>query len=140
MRINVIFSILCRFIRVTLGYVPKSYFTDDELKCSHCGEGSLRSLTRERFNKARYISGIPFIIGSAYRCEEHNEDIGGVKDSSHMIGKALDIITKSSGERLRVIISLLLVGFNRVGIGKNFVHGDDDNEKSSCVMWVYNKW
>ena len=40
-------------------------------------------------------------------------------------------------KNLTLILSLLKVGFNRVGISKNFIHIDIDKSKSKNVCWVY---
>ena len=44
----------------------------------------------EMLDKAREIAGIPFIITSGVRTPKQNEDAGGVNDSSHRKGLAVD--------------------------------------------------
>ena len=87
-------------------------------------------------NMARKDAGIPFRISSGYRCESHNKQVGGVKDSSHTKGIAADILTSGSEERRKILVAVLRY-FPRVGIHKAFIHVDLDIEKSGDVVWVY---
>lgn len=86
---------------------------------------------------ARGIARVPFKITSGYRTEEHNEKVGGVKNSSHIKGKAVDIAVSSSRERWNILQALQSAGFNRFGLAKTFIHVDNDGEKSDNVIWTY---
>ena len=57
--------------------------------------------------------------------------------SSHTKGLAIDLKVQDSVTRYKIINSLLSVGLNRIGIGKNFIHVDMDKEKASNVIWHY---
>ena len=37
-----------------------------------------------------YFGGRPYTVSSGYRCAKHNKDVGGVANSRHTIGKAMD--------------------------------------------------
>lgn len=91
----------------------------------------------EMLNKARHLAGVPFKITSGVRSKEVNERCGGVKDSAHLKGLACDISTVDSRTRCRVLYGLIQVGFNRIGIGPNFIHVDDDPSKAEDVTWLY---
>jgi hypothetical protein len=91
----------------------------------------------ERFDKARQIAGVPFHINSGYRCEKHNKEVGGKKFSSHLRGKAGDIACYSSWQRFFMVDALIKAGFTRIGLGKNFIHADDDEAKEPRVIWLY---
>lgn len=91
----------------------------------------------QKLDSARQIAGIPFKITSGYRTEQHNEKVGGVKNSSHIKGKAVDIAISSSRERWNILQALQNAGFNRFGLAKTFIHVDNDEEKSSNVIWTY---
>ena len=52
----------------------------------------------QMLDDARGIAGIPFKITSGYRSVSHNKSVGGVQNSSHLIGKAADIAV-GSGQR-----------------------------------------
>lgn len=88
-------------------------------------------------DEARDLANIPFVITSAYRSKEKNAKIGGVANSSHIKGLAVDIRVNSSRERFNILKALIYVGFNRIGIADNFIHVDDDKEKSDNVIWTY---
>ena len=112
---------------------PKSkykYFSDNEII-------GLDSKLVEMLDKARYIAGVPFKINSGFRTPEQNKKAGGVKDSAHMTGKAVDIACTSDSNRWKIITALQSVGFNRIGIAATFVHADIDTTKSANVIWLY---
>ena len=90
-------------------------------------------------DEAREIAGVPFKITSGYRTPSHNTSVGGVLNSSHMNipCNACDIAIPDSSTRYKVINSLLKVGINRIGIGKNFIHCDTDKHKSPNIIWHY---
>lgn len=44
------------------------------------------------FIKKKFGFEIPLYITSGYRCEELNEEVGGVDDSAHLFGLAADIV------------------------------------------------
>jgi len=115
------------------------YFKLDEFKCPCCGENGISQHLVDKLDQAREIAGVPFFINSGYRCEVHNKKVGGSPTSSHLLGLAVDIRTNSSGQRFRILDSLLKVGFNRVGIGEHFIHCDIDKGKAENVCWTYYK-
>lgn len=77
--------------------------------------------------------GFPLLVTSAYRCDRHNTEVGGKKESTHMRGIAFDIsIAKASQPKL-----LLLAhkhGFHGIGVAPHFVHIDMRGTESS---WTY---
>ena len=91
----------------------------------------------EMLDSAREISGIPFKINSGYRTIEHNYEVGGKPNSSHIVGKAADIAVKGSRQRWINTEALIQAGFNRIGIAKTFIHVDSDDTKDANVIWTY---
>ena len=91
----------------------------------------------EMLDNARHMAGIPFIINSGYRTKEHNRSVGGKKNSAHLDGFAADISATTSRERMWIVGALLEAGFNRIGIGRTFIHVDNDPHKPEEVMWHY---
>ena len=85
---------------------------------------------RDKFDK-------PIHINSGYRTPQHNEDVGGTENSSHLRGFAVDIACNNSIDRFDLINCLLDVGFSRIGVAKTFIHADIDPDKSNGVMWTY---
>jgi len=90
----------------------------------------------QMLDDARGIAGIPFKITSGYRSAEHNQKVGGVKNSSHLVGKAADIGVGSGNERYIILDALIKAGFRRMGVAKTFIHCDNDETKSNSV-WTY---
>tara|TARA_R110000803_G_scaffold62442_2_gene122805 strand:+ start:1125 stop:1493 length:369 start_codon:yes stop_codon:yes gene_type:complete len=117
------------------------YFNLSEFDCpSDSGSGDNMCLSFIRkLDDAREIAGIPFKINSGYRTPKQNTKVGGVKNSSHtnIPCNAADINVGSSSERYKIIEAAVKVGFNRIGIGKNFIHLDTDKNKSQELVWHY---
>jgi len=94
-----------------------------------------------KLQAARTIAGVPFEINSGFRTTEHNQQVGGKPDSTHLLGRACDIKVVDSRTRINIVKSLLLAGFTRIGIGKDFVHVDNGEEVGKPydpnVMWTY---
>lgn len=89
-----------------------------------------------KLEQAREIAGIPFRITSGFRTAEHNEKVGGVKNSSHIKAVAADVAVGSGNERYIILNALIRAGFKRIGIAKTFIHCDTDADKNNSV-WVY---
>ena len=104
----------------------------------------------EMLDTARgYSNGTPVTITSGYRTPERSAAIykklnkPEVK-SSHLYGRAADILATTSRDRFNIVEALIKAGFNRIGIsGKSgFIHVDNDcpeygGQKSSDVIWIY---
>lgn len=88
-------------------------------------------------DKARGIAGVPFRINSGKRTVEGNKKAGGVPDSAHLTGLAVDIACTTDSNRWKIIDACRQVGFNRIGIAKTFIHVDIDKSKSPNVIWLY---
>ena len=113
------------------------HFKVEEFACTHCDDVSMDQTFLNMIDIAREEAGVPFKITSGYRCPEHNKAVGGVSDSAHVGGYAADIACSSGSARYKIIAALLKVGFNRVGVSKNFIHVDCDPGKPSQVIWTY---
>ena len=88
-------------------------------------------------DEARKLFDKTITINSGYRTKKHNAKVGGVASSSHLKGLAADISCSGSNDRFLLIQILILVGFNRIGVGNGFIHVDIDKDKSPNVMWTY---
>lgn len=115
------------------------YFSQKELtcKCGKCGKYITDKEFLDMLDKAREISGIPFVITSPYRCLDYNRKIGSKDTSTHVKGLAVDISAKDSRSKFIIVDSLIKAGFSRIGIHKSFIHVDLDKSKSDKVMWLY---
>ena len=113
------------------------YFDLDEFRCHCCGALVIDYNLIDLLDKARELAGVPFKIVSGYRCKKHNLEVGGKPNSAHLVGKAADIEAHDSRTRFKIVEALVKVGFNRIGIHKNFIHCDIDNTKPQNVLWLY---
>jgi zinc D-Ala-D-Ala carboxypeptidase len=102
-----------------------------------CGYLSISPLLVTMLEDAFSILEYTPTITSGCRCETYNEKVGGVAGSSHTTGRAVDIGIHSDAERFTVMKALCDVGFNRLGLGKSFIHADIDPNKNSNRIWVY---
>ena len=90
--------------------------------------------------KLRDIYKKPLIINSAYRDPEHNDNIGGSKNSQHLKGKAFDIHIKdqSMGRELEKIAEI--IGFTAIGRYKTFIHVDNRPSKANGGGYRWGTW
>ena len=93
----------------------------------------------EMLDTLRGKCGFPFVITSGFRSPEHNAEIGGVKDSSHLKGIAADIKIQTSEQRMKFVKEAIALGITRIGIGETFCHVDLSIEKTDNLMWTYYK-
>jgi len=89
----------------------------------------------DKLNHARELSGIPFVINSGYRTQEHNKKTGGEPNSSHCRGWAADIGFKSGSAAYLIFNALQRAGFNRIGLYRSWIHCDCDPTLSPNVYW-----
>lgn len=82
--------------------------------------------------------GFPFIITSGFRCQKHNDAIGGEKNSMHMRGIAVDIAC-SSPQAYTIVSLAAKHGFRGIGVSQKgysrFVHVD--TRDTPAVVWSY---
>lgn len=115
-----------------------NYFKEKEFACKcGCGYSDISQELLSRLNLAREEAGVPFIITSGCRCKEHNKAVGGVADSAHTKGLAVDIYAPDA-TRWHILAALFLY-FHRIGISfkGNFIHVDIDMTKAAPVVWEY---
>ena len=129
-----------KYINYTTSSLELNYFKISEFDSpDEVGSGyRMNKDFLRRLDTARGIAGIPFKINSGYRTAHHNDTVLGARiGSSHKKGLAVDIAYKGSRERYLIINALMIVGVNRFGIGKTFIHADVDKTKDEDVIWLY---
>ena len=73
------------------------HFKFEEFRCRCCGglpplaRANIEALVDNVLDPARQAFGGPVTVNSGYRCEKHNAEVGGVKNSQHLRGEAADI-------------------------------------------------
>lgn len=74
-------------------------------------------------DKARGIAGVPFIPTSGFRTPEENAAAGGVADSAHLKGLAIDWHIEDPTNLWKMINGLQQAGFQRIVLGLSMVNG-----------------
>ena len=110
-------------------------------KCGKCKDipvhlkDNIWHLSNE-LEKIRTALGKPIIINSGIRCPEHNKRVGGVKNSQHILGKAVDIRVKNMKAKdlynfIKKLESMKLVyiGYMKLYEKEGFVHYDIRDKK-----------
>lgn len=119
--------------------ITAKYFNESEFRACvpSCSLQDMRQSTMNRLDAARELAGIPFVLNCAYRSPAWDKSRGRSGDGAHPHGCAVDIRCNSSSNRMKIVQACLAVGFTRIGIGKTYVHADDDETKPQNVMWHY---
>jgi uncharacterized protein YcbK (DUF882 family) len=89
----------------------------------------------EKLQALRDSYGKGIVISSGFRCEAHNKQLGGVPQSLHLVGKAVDCMTVSGDERYVFIKKAMELGFTGIGIASRFVHLDV--RSGTPMFWKY---
>jgi len=115
-----------------------SYFRDYEIECK-CGCGFILvvPLFLDKVNLLRVNVGHPLRVNSWCRCPTHNMLVGGSRTSSHLKGLAVDLAAPTEYILYRILFAAGQVGFRGIGVGKGFVHLDNDLYKPSGRFWIY---
>lgn len=79
----------------------------------------------------------PLIYTSGYRCPACNRAIGGVENSEHLQGLAVDISVQDSRERYQIIRAALRYGVRRIGVGDTYIHIGVGGAWPQNVIWLY---
>ena len=108
--------------------ITSKYFKEDEFnRCSpSCSLQDMKQTTISKLDTAREITGIPFVLTSAYRSKKWDQSKGRSGTGAH-----------TSRNRFLVVDALLKAGFKRIGVAKTFIHADDSETHDQSVMWLY---
>lgn len=108
-------------------------FTPKEIACKqvsakgNCGCGGkilIDPYSMDCLQFFRKIVGVPVYSNSSYRCEIHNRNVGGAKNSQHRLGKAFDIRITARLSRETIHKAAKAAGFKGIGDYQNFCHID----------------
>lgn len=112
-------------------------FSLHEFACK-CGCNTVM-LHPDLLNKLQLLRnkvGKSLTINSGYRCPQHNKNVGGVKDSLHMKGQAVDI-KLVNGLSVDTFAKLAEeIGFKGIGKYNTFLHVDI---RPKITRWDYRK-
>lgn len=86
-----------------------------------------------RLDRARKLSGVPFILTSAYRSPEWDISKGRSGTGYHTKGRAVDVACDDSHSRACIVRGCLLAGLS-CGISDTFIHID---ERRNQIIFLY---
>lgn len=106
-------------------------------KCRRCGKGfeEMDPTLLGMLDALRGKVGEPLILSSAFRCKEHNAEVGGSKGSSHMKGFAVDIECRDGHLRFKIVKEAMNLGFRRIEWRNTWIHLDIDPDKPQDVLF-----
>ena len=115
------------------------YFSEQEFKncIPSCSIEDMDKEFLELLDELREQAGIPLILNCAYRSKEWDLKKGRSGNSSHTKGKAVDIKCTNSNSCYKIIKAALELNIKRIGVGKNYIHIDNDGSLPQEVIWNY---
>ncbi len=119
----------------------EGHFSSYEFECKcGCGENRVDRKFLWKLNQTREEAGIPFIIPSGCRCEQHNKNEGGKETSDHLPNpycEGADVECRNGNDRFKIVSAAISVGFKRIGIAKTFIHLGSRESNPQVVIWTY---
>jgi len=119
------------------------YFTELELRCSHCNKEGMNIDFMEKIEALRERMGFPFIVTSGYRCSQHPIEIEKYTVGAHVTGRAIDVSVYGENA-YKLLRGALKAGFTGIGVnqkgGARFIHIDDiekSPERPRPWVWSY---
>ena len=115
------------------------YFSANEFRaCTpSCSIEQMDAGFLELLNRVREVYGIPLELNCAFRSVAHGKERGRSGNSAHTRGRAVDIRCNASATRYKIVAAALECGIRRIGIGRTFVHLDNDDTLPQGVIWDY---
>lgn len=119
--------------------IKSRHFSESEFKrcVPACSLQDMKQSTMNRFDTARDIAGIPFVINSAYRSSSWEKSKNRSGTGAHTLGCAMDIRCNTNSNRFKIISALVKAGFTRIGVAETYIHADDSINHSQEVIWLY---
>ena len=117
------------------------HFSPDEMRC-RCSRVQCDALPEvsprllDRLEIVRDLYGRPMPVRSGLRCGYWNALSGGVKESEHVMGEAVDIACETAQDRYELLTAGVRA-FHRIGIGRTFLHFGCGEGHPPRVAWLY---
>ena len=104
------------------------YFRKAEFTCKcGCGASEVEEKLVKTADKVREYFGKPMTVSSGRRCSTHNAKVGGVSDSRHLRGKAMDFcVSGMSASMVLTYVQKLPEIRYAYSIDNDYVHMDID--------------
>lgn len=110
------------------------YFTREEFRCQckgkYCNGFPVEPQEKmvRTVDEIRRRLGVPVSIvdagGSGVRCPQHNANVGGVYNSEHLYGRAADLHSAASPERMKAIAEEVMGNTGGIGLYSWGIHVD----------------
>ena len=102
------------------------YFKKAEFACKcGCGASEMEEKLVKTADKVRDYFGKTMIVSSGRRCSTHNAKVGGVSNSRHLTGKAMDFcVSGMSASMVLIYVQKLPEIRYAYAIDESFVHMD----------------
>ena len=100
-----------------------------------CGKNNTDDLFLNEILFAQGVAGFEFIITSGFRCQWHNDLVGGDKGSAALLGLHADIGYEGYHQCFRIIKALIGTGFERIRLYEKHVHVDKHPEGVGPGFW-----
>ena len=110
------------------------YFTREEFRCQckgkYCNGFPVEPEEKmvRTVDEIRRRLGIPVSIvdagGSGVRCPKHNAEVGGVYNSEHLYGRAADLHSSASPERMKAVAEEVMGNTGGIGLYSWGIHVD----------------
>jgi len=81
-------------------FIVSDNFKLSEFECPCCRAVRLEPLLVNFLQALRFALNVPIKVTSGYRCKSHNKEVGGVKESRHLIGRAVDVSIRDCDNEL----------------------------------------
>jgi zinc D-Ala-D-Ala carboxypeptidase len=121
--------ILHKAIDMEIAY--KLHASEFRCQCTRitCNKLLISPRLRTSWNKSRSQFGKPLKVNSGHRCDEHNAEVGGVEESMHTKGEAIDISHDEFQPHERYRLSKILEeNFDVVIAYPTFFHCHNENK------------
>lgn len=121
--------------------MPKNFTTmlahglnHDEFRCrctnQDCNHTLVNQTFRDQWEKFRSAWNAPLTVTSGFRCQKHNDAVGGVSHSRHSMGMAIDVSIEGLSINDRAdLIHLARTFFDYVQVYTTFIHMHVEPEK-----------
>ncbi|MCS7233519.1 MAG: D-Ala-D-Ala carboxypeptidase family metallohydrolase [Synergistetes bacterium] len=113
------------------------HFYLNEFECPCCGTVKIDEILLQRLEALRILWGMPLRVTSGFRCEKHNKEVGGVDNSLHMQGRAVDLAVKEEDQgkflTLAKLIGLRVIPYPKRGFVHLDLGGDEVGRLSGSI-------
>lgn len=114
-------------------------FNREEFECKcRCGFDTIDPRLIAALQELRDLSGVPIKITSGCRCKSHNANVGGTKESQHVLGYAADIVIQGKSVKQMAELAEKIFQFQYGAIlqypKRGFIHVDVRGKKVRAIM------